>query len=145
MITHLFSIDWNEEIHLNIEVPYGDSYIMMLHQKYDLPIADIIHPMMIFDQMASQKLIIRNKHFFKTSTKSKPCLEYWPKVCWEIQRQDKITKEYNCHVPIFFTEHLTKVTKYARLHRICFKMQILKLKARHAFSANFLPRGHPCF
>ena len=68
--------------------------------------------LLIDDWMSNQKLIIRNKKISKQSTKLRPCQKFWQRTCQEIERQEKIAKEYNCSVPIYYTgEHLTKVTK----------------------------------
>ena len=105
-------VHWDNEVYLTVK---SDSdYLIIIHNKYDLPQSGFLHPSINIDDdwMSNQKLIIRNKKISKQSTKLRPCQKFWQRTCQEIERQEKIAKEYNCSVPIYYTgEHLTKVTK----------------------------------
>ena len=105
----LFRIHWNQGIQLNVTTT--TKFDLILHNKNDLPASDFIHSKFVIDAWSSQRVKIRNKHISKRSTRSRPCQKLWSKACEEVKRHEKIAKEYNCFVPIYFTgEHILKVT-----------------------------------
>ena len=79
-----------------------------MHSANDLPDAYTIHPNIkaLWHPAlasASYAFTFRTRHFSKDSTKSNPCSKYQPKACTDVYLQQKIAKDYNCHIPIFFS------------------------------------------
>ena len=50
---------------------------------------------------------LQTKHYFKESTKSKPCKKYHPTACKEVEMHKRIAQLHNCTIPIFYSgQHL---------------------------------------
>jgi hypothetical protein len=90
-------------IALKIRSQDYSGYKVLLHSENDLSDAILINPHSSphYEQRMNVKL--RNKHFSKTSTQSKPCQKHWPKSCHDIHTQKKIAEDYHCQVPLFLT------------------------------------------
>ena len=86
---------------------------VILHNKYDLSTSEFIHSKFRVDILSTQRVKIRNKHVSKKSTRSRPCQQLWSRACEEVIRHEKIAKEYNCYMPIYYTgEHIPKVIRH---------------------------------
>ena len=80
---------------------------LFMHNDNDLPDAFTLHPNIKAlwhpGPASSYAFTFRTRHFSKDSTKSNPCSKYQPKACRDVYLQQKIAKEYKCHIPIFFS------------------------------------------
>ena len=88
--------------------PYKDTeWHVLLHNKNDLPDALTIHPgFHIMNQ--ETEYYLRNKHFSKPNTRSKPCSQYHPMACEDVYLHKIIASKYKCQVPVFFTGYHLK-------------------------------------
>ena len=79
-----------------------------LHNDMDLPDAPTIHPSFRYLPLHyHHEYLLRTKHFSKTTTKSNPCSRYQPKACKDIYMQKKISRVYQCRIPVLYSgKHL---------------------------------------
>ena len=95
-----------------LEIRFKQSYKVhkiFVHNRNDFPEASFIHPN--FNMYSGPdwyiEVALRKRVAIKQSTRSSPCQQYWPKTCFEIQRQKKIANENNCQVGLLFSgKHL---------------------------------------
>ena len=79
--------------------------MILIHGENELADAININPYFSMLKWRKKTMVMKNRHFSKTTTKSKPCQKYWPKTCQNLHTQKKIAQTYNCTLPIFFPGH----------------------------------------
>ena len=125
-------------------------FVIYLHDEYDLPEADDIHPVIYIGPpkenetyLPSSELKINKKSIIDISTRKSKCSEMWKSSCLEKQWQKRWFEDQKCKVPfIFFGGHMTLNETLP----ICNRSQSLKaLDSWKSFSDNeYCPKRSPC-